>query len=45
MAHRYVSAAKEVNIEPPVGLVVVAATIVEVDGRFEKSYVDSVAIP
>ena len=31
------------NVEVPEGLVVGAAIVVEVDGRFEKSYADSVA--
>lgn len=37
------SDAKEVNIEVPAGLVVGATTVVEADGRFEKSYAESVA--
>jgi hypothetical protein len=45
MVHRYVSDAKEVDIEVPVGLVDGATTVVEVDGRFEKSCADSVADP
>ena len=43
MVQRYVSDAKEVDIEGPAELVVGATIVVEVDGRFEKSYTESVA--
>lgn len=44
MVQRYVSDAKEVDIEGPAGLVVGATIVVEVDGRFEKSCTESVAM-
>ena len=37
MAQRYVSDAKEVDIEVPAGLVVGATTVAEAGGRLEKS--------
>jgi len=37
MVQRYVSDAKDVDIEVPVGLVVGATTVAEVGGRLEKS--------
>ena len=37
MVQRYVSDAKDVDIEVPAGLVVGATTVAEVDGRLEKS--------
>jgi hypothetical protein len=37
MVQRYVSDAKEVDIEVPVGLVAGAITVAEVGGRLEKS--------
>lgn len=40
MVHRYVSDAKEVNVDVPAGLVVGATTAVEVVGRIEKSYAE-----
>lgn len=45
MAHRYVSDAKEVNTDAPEVFVVGATTVVEVNGRFEKSCANSVAKP
>jgi hypothetical protein len=45
MAQRYVSDAKEVDIEVPAGLMIGGMTVVEVDGRFEKSYAESVTKP
>ena len=38
MVQRYVSDAKDVDIEVPVGLVAGAITVAEVGGRLEKSY-------
>jgi hypothetical protein len=45
MVQRYVSDAKEVDIEVPAGLVVGETTVAEVDGRLEKSYARLVPKP
>lgn len=37
MAQRYVSDAKDVDIEVPAGLVAGVTTVAEVEGRLEKS--------
>lgn len=45
MVQRYVSDAKDVDIEVPVRLVVGATTVAEVDGRLEKSCARLVSKP
>jgi len=45
MVQRYVSDAKEVGIEVPARLVAGVTTVVEVDGRLEKSCAELVPKP